>query len=73
MSTVAILKKRRKATYASITHPANCLNKLKGQTDQPHTLHLAHQLKSKLADLDSETHHSGLVELIDDESTLEAE
>ncbi len=75
MSTQAALKRRRGVTHASITRLGNCLGDLEGVTDQPSTLDLAQQLKKKLAELDSEfkTHHYGLIDIIDDDSVVEAE
>ena len=75
MSTESALRKRRGVSRASITRLTRRLGELEGAADQPSTLDVAQQLKKKLEDLVSEfkTHHYSLIDVIDDDHTLEAE
>ena len=75
MPSESVLRKRRGVTRASITRLCRRLGELEGAADQPSTLDLTQQLKKKLEELDSEfkTHHYGLIDVIDDDHTLEGE
>lgn len=54
---------------------AGRLKDLEGQTDNPNSLTLAQQMLKRLEDLDGDfrTHHLALIDLVEDEDTLEAE
>ena len=73
--TASNLRKRRGVVRASITRLGNRLKELEGSPDLPNIAEHAQQLTSKLESLDSEfrVHHLQLIDLIDDDPTLEKE
>jgi len=75
MSNVANLKKRRGVVRASITRLTKRLRDLEKDATNPITLDLARGLTRKLEGLDADfrTHHHALIDLIDDEGTLQEE
>lgn len=60
---------------ASITRLASRLKEHEGRTSDPSTLTLGQQMLKKLEDLDGDfrTHHLSLIDLVEDEETLETE
>ena len=75
MSNAANLKKRRGVVRASITRLTKRLKDLENDATNPITLDLARGLTRKLDGLDADfrTHHHALIDLIDDEDTLQQE
>ena len=75
MSNVSTLRKRRGVARASITRLTNRLKELESDAGRPATLDHAQGMTRKLDSLDSEfrTHHHALIDLIDDEETLQKE
>ena len=69
------LRKRRGVVRASINRLDNRLKELEDIADQPGTPDHAWQLAAKLEVLDSElkTYHFQLIDLLDDEESLEME
>ena len=75
MSNISTLRRRRGVVRASITRLTNRLKDLEKDADRPTTLDLARGMTRKLDALDSDfrTHHHALIDLIDDEETLQRE
>lgn len=74
-ATPATLRRRRGVVRASITRLSSRLNDLEGKTDQATTHDITQRTSLKLTKLDSEfkTYHYRLIDLIDDDDTLERE
>ena len=68
-------RKRRGVVKASITRLGSCLKELESKVEEPTTHDHAQRLATKLETLDAEfkTHHFSLIDLIDDDETLEKE
>jgi len=68
-------KKRRGVLRVSITRLSTRLKELESKIEQPNTLELAQRIKQKLETQDSKfkVHHCALIDLIDDEETLQKE
>ena len=73
--TLSNLRKRRGVARASVTRLSTRLKDLEGNPGESTTLDLAQRMTQKLDALDAEfrTHHHALIDLIDDEETLEKE
>ena len=75
MSNISTLRKKRGVVRASITRLTNRLRDLERDADRPATLDLARGMACKIDALDSDfrAHHHALIDLIDDEDTLQRE
>ena len=70
---LANAKKKRGVACASLTRLSNRLKDLESETGELKTLEITQRMSQKLPDLDSEfrTHHHALIDLIDDDESLE--
>ena len=72
---ISPLPKKRGVTHSSITRAKTCLRDLEAKTNRTHTRDHAQRKLHKLENLDSDfkQYHYALIELINDEETLEKE
>ena len=75
MATIANVRKRRGVARASLTRLANRVRDLEREDRNPRTLVLAERMSTKLMQLDSDfrAQHHALINLIEEEDTLERE